>query len=136
VRSQHKSSQRQQRPLRRWRGIALALLATASLCAVAVPTTQSFGVTVPLNTNLPLGPGPDEVGACKRWIGSSADVRLVSIACGSKEGVAEMPRFLLNIYHGGARIGMVDGQAEPGMITSWRIVRGSNREYLEMMVGW
>ena len=135
---QSNPSQRRRRPLRQWRGIALALLMTASVGALAAPVTRSFGVTVFLTTDLKITPGPTDVGECKRWVGSSAEPRKVSIACGSgvKDVTGDAPRFLLHVYQAGEWIGTVDTQMETGTITSWRVVHGSNREYLEMMVGW
>jgi hypothetical protein len=100
------------------------LVALASSGAAAASVTNPFRVSVLL-----LPPFKD----CTAVTQPSS----VSVSCPGS-GVTSLPdpRYLLHIYRGNEVVQTVDATTEPGTVTSWRVVRGSNRDFLEIVVGW
>lgn len=45
-------------------------------------------------------------------------------------------RYMLDVYRGQERLGTVDSYTEAGTITSWRLIKLNNQDYLEMMLHW
>lgn len=45
-------------------------------------------------------------------------------------------RYMLDIYRGRERLGTVDSYTGAGTITSWRLLKLNNQDYLEMMLHW
>ena len=61
----------------------------------------------------------------------------VKIVCGNTRSAPNPDtRYLLHVYRAGEWLGVVDGDMGSGTITTWRVVRTANRDYLEIMVGW
>ena len=62
----------------------------------------------------------------------------VTIVCSpsTPQSVQPESRFMLNVYQSGEFLGTVDGMMTTGTVTSWRVIRLVNRDYLEIMVGW
>ena len=110
-----------------WRRV-LALLVAASMCgaAWAAVETRSFSVTVNLATQ---GATCDTSSA-----GSSVSVGCQSV--GQPTTNASLPRLFLQVFRGGQLVGDIHSGMSSGTITSWRVVRGGERDYLEIMVAW
>ena len=91
---------------------------------VAAPATvsESFRLTVNLEPH----------ATCNRQVATASDVAQVKVSCGKSSDA----RFLLHVYRAGELLGSVDGDMGNGTITTWRVVRAANRDYLEIMVGW
>ena len=107
--------------------LALVLASAATGYAWAASATHGFRVSATLD------PG----ASCERRVGSADGRSQVSLACGSgKPLVQGNPRFLLHVYRAGEWLGEIDADTGNGTITSWRVVRVANRDYLEIMVGW
>ena len=45
-------------------------------------------------------------------------------------------RFVTNVSASGDSLGTVDSYTGAGTVTSWRVIKLANRDYLEMMVHW
>lgn len=112
---------------RRWRTwTAAALLAALSGAVLAKSASAPFAVTVTLF------PAFKDTVDC----GTSQQGSTVSVKCGTAGSGASNPRFLLEVYREGAQIGTVDGSTAPGTVTSWKVVRVADRDFLEIVVGW
>jgi hypothetical protein len=114
---------------RRWRaGTAAALvLAGASSVVLAKSTSAPFAITVTLFPAF-----KDTVDCGTSRSGSSFSVNCSGPAPASPNN----PRFLLQLYRDGAQVGTVDGSTLPGTVTSWKVVRIADRDFLEIVVGW
>jgi len=112
---------------RAWRRplIALAVFVAASGYSLAATTTRPFTLTVNLENH----------ASCSREVSRVSGVTQVTLAC-SRNAERPNDRFLLHVYRAGEWLGVVDGDMGNGTITSWRVVRVANRDYLEIMVGW
>ena len=112
---------------RRWRiWTAAVLLAAASGAVLAKSASAPFAVTVTL---FPAFKDTIDCGTTRQ--GSS-----FSVNCSSPGSSATNPRFLLQVYREGAQVGTVDGSTAPGTVTSWKVVRVADRDFLEIVVGW
>ena len=107
------------------RASALAAIVAASGIADGASVTQSFRFTVNLD--------PSKAQAtCNREVAPGGAAPQVKLSCGRSSDV----RYLLHLYRAGEVLGTVDGDMASGTITTWRVVRLANRDYLEIMVGW
>lgn len=112
---------------RRWPMWAAAtLLAAVSGAVLAKSASAPFAVTVTL-----FPPFKDTVDCGTSQQGSS-----VRLDCTTPGSAPSDPRFLLQVYREGAQIGTVDGSTQPGSVTSWKVVRIADRDFLEIVVGW
>jgi hypothetical protein len=112
---------------RRWRAwVAAALLAAASGAVLAKGVSAHFAVTVTL-----FAPFKDTVDCGTSQQGSS-----FAVNCSTPGSSATNPRFLLQVYRDGAQIATVDGSTVAGSVTSWKVVRIADRDFLEIVVGW
>jgi hypothetical protein len=112
------------------------LASVAKLCALAVAlgvwafssqaaeTNRSFNVTVDLNTGIEV---PD-AGLCK-MIGAFGTSVTVTCAPGSF-------RFITHPPAAGALQDKEESYTGAGTVTSWRMIRLENGDYLEMTVQW
>ena len=116
--------------LRRQGALIVALMAGAGTLFAALPSSQSFRVTVTLNA-----PAASTTGQCSSTAEPGSG-RKVNIVCSPAPLLGEAPRYLFHVYRADEWLGTVDGQMGTGTVTSWRIVHVANHEYLEMMVGW
>ncbi len=116
-----------------------AWVATAGLLeAGAASTSGSFNVTVELTTDNKV------VAECDRTTTGTSGGGAVQVTCvdtstqpaSAAQATRPDPRFLLQLQRGGGTIGTVDGLVPPGTVTSWRVVSGADRDYLEIVVGW
>lgn len=111
----------------KWSGIAAIALTCAAGVAIARSASAPFQLTVTL-----LPPFKDVV-AC----GTSQQGADVSVTCGGPAPTAGPgQRFLLHVYSEGAQVGTVEGATSPGSVTSWKVVRIADRDFLEIVVGW
>ena len=120
------------RPPGAWRqAVAAIFLAGAATCSYGSTTSASFKVTVDFI------PADKNVAACNRSTRASTPPS-VTIVCGSTTSHSSYleSRFLLNLYRSGELLGAVDGFMTTGTVTSWRVVRLMDRDFLEIMVGW
>jgi len=112
--------------LRKWSGIAGIALMCAAGVAIARSASAPFQLTVTL-----LPPFKDVVGC-----GTSQQGAEVSVSCGGDAVSGASPRFLLHVYRDGTQVGTVQGATSPGTVTSWKVVRIADRDFLEIVVGW
>ena len=115
-------------PLRGARPLLAGLvLALVSLTAAAASSSTPFRV------NLTLLPPFKNTPDCRMvWLGTS-----ISVACTTPGAdLVAAPRYLLHVYDEGQVVQTVDTVTDPGTLTSWRIVRTANRDFLEIVVGW
>lgn len=122
------------------RACLFAALVAAAGCldAGAASTTGSFNVTVELATDNKV------VAECDRTTTANAGASAVQVTCvdtgtqplSASQASRPDPRFLLQLQRGGGTIGTVEGLVPPGTVTSWRVVSGADRDYLEIVVGW
>jgi hypothetical protein len=114
------------------RALGAALLIAASAQAQGASATGSFRVTVDLFTQ------DKEAVECGRSAVVGPMGNKVSIACVPQTGAPMAPSspFMLHVSRQGLPIATVDGFMATGSITSWRVVRRANRDYLEIVVGW
>jgi hypothetical protein len=108
--------------LRTRRTLAAVGLAAASGLAFPATVTQPFRFTVNLESH----------ATCNRSVAAASGGAQVQVSCGNPSDA----RFLLHVYRAGEWLGTVDGDMGSGTITTWRVVRAANRDYLEIMVGW
>jgi len=107
--------------------VTLALGATASYAGTA---SQPFAVQVDI--------APAETTATCSQVTTLSGKANVSIDCApaAPARATAPPHLLLHIFREADWIGTVDGVLATGTVTSWRVVRFAQREYLEMTVGW
>ena len=121
-----------------WRTAGAALVASAwTFQVLAGQASAPFAVKVDLQTTR-------STGLCKSSELADRPELQVLVVCSTDPGV-ERPvpkqtrpwdyRFSIPLRIGDLN-GNVDLYSGAGTITSWRMVRLSNREYLEMTVGW
>ena len=70
--------------------------------------------------------------------GTAGD-RVVSLTCtttGDRPNTPLKPQQPLFLFRGNEWLGTVDSMMTTGTVTSWRVVRVANRDYLEIVVGW
>jgi hypothetical protein len=110
-----------------WRRV-LALLAAVCVCgaALAARETRPFAVTVRIASE---GATCDSSSA-----GSSVSVGCQSV--GQPTTNASLPLLFMQVFRGGQLVGDIHSGMSSGTITSWRVVRGNTRDYLEIMVAW
>lgn len=115
------------RGLWKWSGIAGIALMCAAGVAIARSASAPFQLTVTL-----LPPFKDVIGC-----GTSQQGTDVSVNCGGPSSTAGSgQRFLLHVYREGAQVGTVEGATGAGTVTSWKVVRIADRDFLEIVVGW
>jgi hypothetical protein len=103
------------------------VLAVASLTAAAASSSAPFRVNLTL-----LPPFKDTPDCTTMRLGTT-----VSIACTTPGAdLLSSPRYLLHVYRDGEVVQTVDTVADPGTVTSWRVVHASDRDFLEIVVGW
>ena len=141
-------------PRPRGSAIRFASLVAGLLWAGAGLAAQSgnqFNVTVSLNTGLPavaptsafcrLGPGPLTFGAIVTIVCATGTVVDVSAPATTAPwvpihgGAYRFHRLTDNLL-GVAIPGMIDSYVGLGTVTSWRWVTLSDRDYLELLLGW
>jgi hypothetical protein len=121
------SSRRPGRPLRRVKVAAAALLLTAASGALAGQTSATFKVVV-------------------EWIPNKSTAECQSITQGNTVSVTCAPiggrpspaqNQLLYVFHQNNQwLGTVESMMTTGTVTSWRVVKAGERDYLELVVGW
>jgi hypothetical protein len=103
------------------------LLALPTAAFAAANTSASFRVDVLLL------PGFKDTPDCGTAVAGAS----VSVTCAtSGTNLLASPRYLLHVYRDGRMVETVEAITEPGTVTSWRVVRSANREFLEIVVGW
>lgn len=121
----------------RWAILALGLVASS----IAIANTVSSPFSVKINVGSLSGQGGV---ICTTNVDTSALPQNGSVDCNpGGQGVdptttsGKAPRYYyLQLYRGGQLIGDVNAGTSSGTVTSWRVVRAGNRDYLEIMVGW
>ena len=109
--------------------VLAAWLAGAAL-ATASGALYAASVSAPFHVELLLFPFKD-VAQCDQTVsGANVQVSCTSPAPGPDQ------RFMLHVYRAGTEVGMVDGTTAPGTVTSWKVVRIADRDFLEIVVGW
>jgi hypothetical protein len=125
ARSSRRSTIRKQRL-----ALAALLLAGTSAACEAREASASFLVKVDLITDL------KNTAECQQTT-SRPPASSVNIKCTTGAPIpAGTPRFVFDMYDSGMWLGTVDGVMTTGTVTSWRVVRLVNRDYLEIVVGW
>ena len=125
----HSSTLPRRRRAPRSRSALLAALLLAAGVAHARGTSQGFDVGVKLNAT-------QSTATCSESTLPGATTK-VSITCGQAKSPSTPPtHLLLHIFRAEEWVGTVDGFMTTGTVTSWRVVRLAQREYLEMTVGW
>ncbi|HZZ94812.1 MAG TPA: hypothetical protein VFE23_19785 [Usitatibacter sp.] len=113
---------------RRWRAWT-----TATLLAIASGAALAKGVSAPFTLSVTVFPAFKDVVDC----GTRQQGAAVSLSCSAGSPAAgTSPRFLLNVYRDGAQVGTVEGSTVPGTLTSWKVVRIADRDFVEIVVGW
>jgi len=116
---------------------ALAALILGSSFALAGEATARFGVSVNLQAET-----PPEFGACKanevlHSKGVTATVTCTPVPIPKQPGAdGRVVSSVLFHISRGTWLGTADETMGLGTVTSWRVIRLANRDYLEMMVGW
>lgn len=106
------------------RALFLGLLG-ASVAAYGASVTGAFNVRVDLSTN-------DKAAVqCERELEATG----VRVKCDQLATPAR-PRVLLHVLLGNGAEPTVDSTLATGTVTSWRVVRGAGRDYVEIVVGW
>ena len=111
-------------------------LALAVAFGLASPAGHAGNASQPFEVRVDLARAP-VVATCSEST-TRADKTQVSIACvaPTKAPLPAPTHVLLHIFREADWIGTVDGILSTGTVTSWRVVRLAQREYLEMTVGW
>jgi hypothetical protein len=118
------------------RRFLLAALVLALSPAHAGESAARFGVSVNLQAET-----PPEFGACKTGEVILPQGVAATVSC-TPEPVSKQPaqtRVVSSVlFHisRGTWLGTADESMGLGTVTSWRVIRLANRDYLEMMVGW
>ena len=115
---------------------ALAALILALTSAQAGESQARFGVSVTLQTD-----APPEFGACKTGEvihdkGITATVSCVPLPVPKQPAESRVVSSVLFHISRGTWLGTADETMGLGTVTSWRVIRLANRDYLELMVGW
>ena len=110
----------------RWPLAASALAAALWSAAAAANVDAPVGLSVHLTTQ----------GVCDRRVDRDSRLPFVTVHCTPSGAVVAPARFLLHVYWAGQWLGTVDGTTGDGTITSWRVLRVADRDYLEIMVAW
>ena len=118
----------------------LAIAATTALILAQLPA-QATETQSRLDVRVVLRPASElacNASEAMHPLGITATVR-----CGPQKPAPRPPlasgivtSLLFHISRSGEWLGTVDESAGAGTITSWRVIRIANRDYLEMMVGW
>ena len=116
--------------------MALGALILAFSSAHAGENVARFGVAVNLLTD-----APPEFGACKTGEvihpqGVAATVTCTPVPVAKQPGQGRVVSTVLFHISRGTWLGTADETMGLGTVTSWRVIRLANRDYLEMMVGW
>ena len=109
--------------------VLAAWLAGAAL-ATASSALYAASVSTPFRVELLFFPFKDVAQCDQTGSGANVQVSCTSPAPGSDQ------RFMLHLYREGAQVGTVDGTTAPGTVTSWKVVRIADRDFLEIVVGW
>jgi hypothetical protein len=109
------------------RATAILALLLSSVTAQASSSSASFGVSVTLF------PPFKDIAACAE---SSAGTNVTVTCTTAAPPRSDPPRFMLELYREGNRLGTVDGETAPGTVTSWKVYRVADRDFLEIVVGW
>jgi hypothetical protein len=112
----------------RWRYAALAALLATATHGFARNASQPFEVQV----SLVAAPA---TATCSEST-TPGPTTQVSIECGQSKAAPGTSHVLLHVFRADDWVGSVDGRMATGTVTSWRVVRLAQREYLEMTVGW
>jgi hypothetical protein len=116
--------------------MAFAALILAFSPAYAGESASRLGVSVTLKAET-----PPEFGACKTGEVMLPQGVAATVIC-TPEPVPKQPaqsRVVSSVlFHisRGTWLGTADESMGLGTVTSWRVIRLANRDYLEMMVGW
>lgn len=94
--------------------------------ASASTATTPFSLTVHLTTR----------ASCESIREPRPGPPYVTIRCTPSGHVVSPANFLLHVYRAGEWKGTVEGFTGDGTITTWRIVRVADRDYLEVQVAW
>jgi hypothetical protein len=105
-------------------GLALAL---ASLTAAAASSSSPLRVNVQL-----LPPFKDTPDCSSVKVGAAVSVSCVTPGT----SLVASERYLLHVYSEGQVVQTVDTVADPGTVTSWRLLHIADRDFLEIVVGW
>ncbi len=124
-----------------------ALLVLCVRPSYAGQANSQFKVLINLQSNY----GMPDAGVCSSSsrIGNFGEVVTVECTTGKvvtfSENTNKLPwtamqdgsyRFLTHLSDEPVSLGTLDVYAGGGTVTSWRIVRLANRDYIELMVGW
>ena len=117
-------------------GALAALILAGSSCAFAGEARSRFGVSVNLQAET-----PPEFGACKANEvltpkGVAATVTCTPVPIPKQPAESRVVSSVLFHISRGTWLGTADETMGLGTVTSWRVIRLANRDYLEMMVGW
>jgi hypothetical protein len=106
--------------------MALALMLGASATCGAASKSASFRVVVDLLADAKTA----ECGV--------AGQQVVSVTCNQVGVQSTKPAFQTSLYlfRTNEWLGTVDAMMTTGTVTSWRVVRVSDRDYIEIVVGW
>lgn len=108
-----------------------AIAATLGAAAVADAATVSSPFRLIVNLEPPASCNWE---TANRMAGQPQQVKVV---CGNtRSAPGTDTRYLLHVYRAGEWLGVIDSDMGSGTITTWRVVRAANRDYLEIMVGW
>jgi len=111
----------------------LAMLAATAALAGAAGIADAATVTSPFRLTVNLEPP----ASCNLESSRMAGRPQVKVICGNtRSAPSGDTRYLLHVYRAGEWLGVVDSDMGSGTITTWRVVRAANRDYLEIMVGW
>lgn len=110
-----------------WPWLGCFVLAFASLTAAAATSSSPFRVNVQL-----LPPFKDTPECSSVRVGTAVSVSCITPGA----DLLASPRYLLHVYSQGEVVQTVDTVADPGTVTSWRVVRATDRDFLEIVVGW
>ena len=116
--------------------MAFAALILAFSPAYAGESASRLGVSVTLQAE-----APPESGACKTGEvilpqGIAATVTCTPEPVPKQPGNSRVVSSVLFHISRGTWLGTADESMGLGTVTSWRVIRLANRDYLEMMVGW
>ena len=116
---------------------ALAALILALTSAQAGESVARFGVSVSLQQ----ADAPPEFGACKTGevvltTGIAATVTCTPVPVPKQPAESRLVSSVLFHISRGTWLGTADESMGLGTVTSWRVIRLANRDYLELMVGW
>jgi len=107
-----------------WIGaVAFALVSSAAWAASS---------STPFRVNLQLLPPFKDTPDC----GTVRQGANVSVTCASPGAPGNSQRYLLHVYSEGEVVGSVNAVTDAGTVTSWRVVRAADRDFLEIVVGW